>query len=159
MERKIEMKLQLLAPWLILLASFGAAFGQDDDAKKDLAKMQGNWQLVHGAGDGETASEYVIRNFKCVFKGDRLTFDGIAPLTNRAGRLTVKLDTSTTPRCIDLKVETGSLKGDILEGAYEWKGDELKLCVYLGKGNRPLDFEAKAGSDRVLFVLKKAEPP
>ena len=94
----------------------------------------------------------------CEPEGDRLTFKGVATLTDKASRLSIKIDASTTPTCIDLKVEAGSLKGDVLEGVYERKGEELKICLYLGKGNRPLEFETKAGSNRVLFILKREKP-
>ena len=68
------------------------------------------------------------------------------------------VDLATTPRCIDLKIEAGSMKGQVFEGIYEWKGDELRLCFHLSSGNRPVEFETKAGSNRVLFVLKREKP-
>ena len=154
------MKMQLLALPVIVLVSFGVAPAQDDAAKKELVGMAGDWQLVRGEESGETASKYVVEHFKCVIKGDQLTFKGVEPLTDKASKLTIKIDASPTPKCIDLKVEAGSLKGTLLEGVYEWKGDELKLCLNFANGiaNRPLEFETKAGSNRVLFVLKRQKP-
>ena len=149
------MKRQLLALALIVLVSLGAVSAQDDAAKKELAGLSGNWRLVKGEANGESANDYIIENLKCVIKGDRLTFGGIQPLTDKFSELTIKIDVSTTPRCIDLKVQAGSLKDDVLEGVYQCKGDELKICFYVGKGNRPLEFKAEGGSDRVLFVLKR----
>jgi uncharacterized protein (TIGR03067 family) len=134
-----------------------ALLGQDGAVNKDLAKMQGAWQLVSGEGDGEAASEYVIEHPQTVIKKDQLTFKGVEPLTDKFSRLTLKLDASTNPRCIDLKVEAGSMKGSVLEGVYEWKGEELKMCFSLAGGNRPLDFEARSGSNRVLLVLKRRQ--
>jgi uncharacterized protein (TIGR03067 family) len=89
-----------------------------------------------------------------------IAFKGIEPLTDKAGKVTITIDASTTPKCIDLKVQAGSLKGTVLEGNYGWKGDRLKLCLDVASGNRnrPLQFEAKAGSNRVLFVLKREKP-
>jgi len=147
--------MRLLALSLIVLVSFGAAPAQEDAVKKELVGMAGDWRLVRGEESGEAASEFVIKNLECVIEGDRLTFKGVAPLEDKANKLSIKIDASTTPKCIDLKVEAGSLKGDVLEGVYERKGDELKLCLYMGKGNRPLEFETKAGSNRVLFILKR----
>jgi uncharacterized protein (TIGR03067 family) len=148
-------KLQLLALAVIVLVSVGAASAQDDPVKKELVGLAGDWRLVKGEANGEAANGYILENLKCAIKGDRLTFGGIKPLTDKFSQLTIKIDAATMPKCIDLKVEAGSLKGEVLEGVYERKGDELKLCLYLGKGNRPLEFEAKGGSDRVLFVLKR----
>jgi hypothetical protein len=57
-----------------------------------------------------------------------------------------------------LKVEASSAKGEVLEGIYEWLGDELKLCLYFGSRTRPVEFETRAGSNRVLVVLKREKP-
>jgi uncharacterized protein (TIGR03067 family) len=149
---------RLMAFSVIALIPVAAAPAQDGAVKKELGAMAGSWQLVRGEENGEPAPEYVVKHLKCVIKGDQLTFEGIEPLTDKASKLSIKIDTSTTPKCIDLKVEAGDLKGDVLEGVYEWKGDELKFCLYFGKGNRPLEFETKAGSNRVLFVLKREKP-
>ena len=153
------MKVQILSLPAVLVF-FGVALAQDDAVKKELAKMQGDWQLVRGEESGEAASKYVVEHFNCVIKGDQLTFKGVEPLTDKASKLTIKIDASPTPKCIDLKVEAGSLKGTLLEGVYEWKGNELKLCLNFASGiaNRPLGFETKAGSNRVLLVLKRENP-
>jgi uncharacterized protein (TIGR03067 family) len=149
-----------LALPMIALVSFGAALAQEDAAKKELARMEGTWRLIRGEEGGEPLSEYVVEHLEVVVKGDRLTFKNIAPLTDQAGTLAIKLDPSTTPKCIDLKVEAGSLKGAVLEGVYEARKDELKLCLYFARGtrNRPAEFETKAGSNRVLLVLKRQGP-
>src|SRR5262245_22118313 len=120
--------MRLLALSVLILVSFGGSRAQEDAVKKELVKMEGVWQLVRGEENGEPVSEYVVRNLEWIIKGDQLVFKGIEPLTDRASKLTVKIDTTTTPRCIDLKVEAGSMKGTVLEGVYEWKGDQLKLC-------------------------------
>ena len=154
------MRVPSLALPVIALVSFGAAPAREDAVKKELLKMEGAWQLVRGDEGGEPFSEYVVKNLEVSIKGDQLTFKNIAPLTDKAGKLTIKIDPSTTPKCIDLKVEAGSLKGTVLEGVYECKGDELKLCLFFASGtrNRPLEFETKAGSNRVLLVLKRQDP-
>jgi uncharacterized protein (TIGR03067 family) len=151
-------KVQLVALPVVALVSFGAAPARDDAVKKELAKMQGSWQVVSGEEDGKPSSEYLTENLKWIIKGDQLSFTGIAPLTDKAGKLTLTIDASTTPKCIDLKVEAGSLKGTVWEGVYEWKGEELKLCLHLAGGKRPVEFGTKEGSNQVLFVLKREKP-
>jgi uncharacterized protein (TIGR03067 family) len=130
----------------------------DDPAKKDLANLEGSWSVVRGEEDGQPCSAYLVEHLKLEFQGGRLTFKDIAPLTDKASRLAVTLDPTTDPRCIDLTVEVGSLKGDVFEGAYKLTGDELTLCLHLGKGNRPVEFTTKDGSNRVLLVLKRDKP-
>jgi hypothetical protein len=77
-------KVQHLALLAIVLISCDTVLAQDDAGKKDLVKMQGVWRLSSGEEDGELVSQYAIENFKCVIKGDQLTFKGIKPLTDRA---------------------------------------------------------------------------
>jgi uncharacterized protein (TIGR03067 family) len=153
-------KVELVALLAAAVVACGAGRAEDGAAKKELAKLQGAWRLVRGEEDGEPASEYAVKNLELVVKGNQFTFKGIAPLTDKAEKLAVTIDAATTPKCIDLKVETGSLKGTVLEGIYEWKGDELHLCVYWASGtrSRPFEFQTKAGSKRVLFVLKRQKP-
>lgn len=149
------MKAQLLTVFAMVLVSVGPALAQDDAVKKEAAKFQGVWQLVSGEDNGQPVAEIIIQNLKIVIKDDQLKLQGDAGLISKAAKVTVKIDPSTTPRCIDFKVDAGSEKGLVLEGIYEWKGDTVKICVYQGGGNRPLEFETKANSNRLLFVMKK----
>jgi uncharacterized protein (TIGR03067 family) len=142
----------------VVLSCVGIAGGQDDVVKKELAKMQGTWCVVRGEEDGQPASDSLIEHLKWTVKGDRLTLKGLKPTEDAAGTLQLSLDVSTMPKCIDLKVLDGSLKGATLEGVYEWKDDEWKMCIHMRSGNRPLEFETKQGTDRVLFVLKRETP-
>jgi uncharacterized protein (TIGR03067 family) len=145
----------LLSVSVIALACAGAADADKDAAKKELAKMQGEWRLVRGEENGEPAPDYAVKNLKCRINDDQMTFEGLEPLTDRASKLTITIDAGSTPKCIDLKVEAGDEKGGVYEGVYEFKGEELKLRLNLTRGDRPVDFETKGGANRVLFVLKQ----
>jgi uncharacterized protein (TIGR03067 family) len=150
------MKAHALSLCSFLLISVSAVAVQEDDIKKELAKMEGAWQVASGVEDGQPSPDRLVEIVKFVFKGDKLTLTGDDKLM-KIGPIGLKIDPSTTPKCIDLKIETGELKDTAFEGIYECKGDELKLCVIRGTGNRPLEFESKAGSNRVLFVLKRVK--
>ncbi|HEV3146860.1 MAG TPA: TIGR03067 domain-containing protein [Gemmataceae bacterium] len=153
------MKISAAGVLFAFLASIYPALADNNAAKKDLARMQGVRQLASGESDGEAAGAYALEHFRCEFKEDLLTFEGIAPLTDKAGKLRVRIvDTTTIPKCIDLKIEAGDMKGVLWEGAYDWQGDNLKLCQFIDKGNRPGEFEAKRGSNRIVLVLKKVKP-
>jgi uncharacterized protein (TIGR03067 family) len=145
---------------LAVLLAVTAGAVADDSAKKDLDKLRGAWEVVKGEEEGTPANDYLVEHLKVEIKGNKLTFRGIKPLTDKARKLTIKLDASTAPRCIDLKVDVGSMKGDVIEGIYELKGGRLKLCLSVADGvrNRPLDFKTKAGSRRVMLVLKRQAP-
>jgi uncharacterized protein (TIGR03067 family) len=154
------MKNGFLALSIFALLPMCAAHAQDDAVKKELAKMEGTWDIVSGVERGEPSSEHLLKNLKFVFKGNQLTFAGDDVMAKKVGKIAVKIDATTTPKCIDLKlkVDAGAVKDLLLEGIYEFKGDELKLCISEEAGNRPLEFESKEGSNRVLFVLKRQKP-
>jgi uncharacterized protein (TIGR03067 family) len=154
------MKYGFLALSVFALLPLCAVQAQDDAVKKELAKLEGTWDIVSGVERGQPSSEQLLKNLKFVFKGNQLTFAGDDVMAKKVGKIAVKIDATTTPKCIDFKlsVDAGALKDRLLEGIYEWKGDELKLCISEVAGNRPLDFEAKEGSNRVLFVLKRQKP-
>ena len=130
----------------------------DDAVKKELAKMQGVWHVVSGEENGDLVSEYVVKHLKWAITGDQLIFSGIAPLTDKASKLAITIDASTTPKCIDYKIVVGSWKDTVFVAVYEWKGDELKVCIHLGSANRPVEFGTKAGSNKIQFVLKREKP-
>ena len=147
------MKPRFLA--LLALASVGTTIAQDDAVKKELAQLEGVWQVV-SMEEGKQAGPDNWKTIKFVFKGNVLTFKGDDAVSKKVGKITIVVDPTTTPRTIDLKAVEGSEKGLILEGIYEIKGDEMKLCVRGEPGaDRPLEFATKEGSKLVLFVLKR----
>ena len=44
-----------------------------------------------------------------------------------------------------------------MQGIYELKGDELKICLSEPGGQRPGELSAKEGSKRMLITFKKAK--
>ena len=149
------MKLLLTA----LITFLGSTNAQEDAVKEELARMAGDWRLSAGEEDGEAVPDYVLENLQCRIADKELTFKGIEPLVDRAAKLTITLDPAGKPKCIDLKVVSGSDKGVTYEGIYEWRGDELRMCLAIRSGvpNRPLEFATKAGSSCVLMTLKRSK--
>jgi uncharacterized protein (TIGR03067 family) len=139
---------------LLTLVLCGTTSAQDDAGKKELAQLEGVWQVV-SMEEGKQAGADFWKSVKFVFKGNVLTFTGDDALSKKFGKITIVVDPATTPRTIDLKFDAFE-KGLLLEGIYEIKGDELKLCIRGEPGaNRPLEFATKEGTRLVLFVLKR----
>jgi uncharacterized protein (TIGR03067 family) len=150
-------------PTLMLLTA-GLLAGQDtkkeDLAKKDLEKLQGNWQLVAVEENGEKLPSNT--NEKTIFqvKDDKWSLQGIG------GKIT--LDPTQKPKAIDgtWEVENTNIK-ELCKAIYDLDGDKLRVA-YLrmekaGGGeadfskDRPKDFSMKPVDDktkphlRVLF--------
>jgi uncharacterized protein (TIGR03067 family) len=129
---------------------------QGDAVKTELARLDGAWQVVGHETEGKATNEEYWRKIQFVFKGNQLTFKGDDILSKKVAKITLVIDPSTTPRVIDLRIVEGEFKGTTLEGVYELKGDDLKICFRNdAMKNRPNDFSTKQDANLALFTLKR----
>lgn len=118
-----------------------------DAAQKELATLQGKWQVER---IDSTANVYDRathqQELMLEFKGTKLLVND-----NDAAEV-VAIFSDTKPRCLDLKRHAS---GDGLadEAIFEIKEDKLLICIYIGGGvrERPVNFE-KPTRDGVLLV-------
>jgi uncharacterized protein (TIGR03067 family) len=132
-----------------------AAASQTADAKKELGKLQGTWNVVALEANGQKAPAELIKNAKLVFKGDTYTFHSGDQVIEGM----VSLDLTKTPKQIDAKQLSGPGKGKTRKGIYQLEGDDLKLCLGQAGGDvRPKTFATAEGEPARLYVLKRAKP-
>jgi uncharacterized protein (TIGR03067 family) len=149
------MKLKVLF-WFVLptlLAADGAS-----PAKKELAKLAGSWSMaeLHWNGKDMTGNPKVA--FRFVFKDDVVIVEGSDAVRKEYARLKVKIDPTTTPKIMDFTVAAGVQKDAVLEGIYELKGDQLRICAKVFGQDRPGEFASPEGSSIVLLTLKRQAP-
>jgi uncharacterized protein (TIGR03067 family) len=72
---------------------------------------------------------------------------------------TVKLDTSKTPKAMDITGTEGPNKGKTMLAIYELKGDTLRVCYDLKGKARPTEFNANAGQTPLFLVTYRREKP
>ena len=123
-----------------------------DAAKKEAAKLQGEWTMVAGEKDGRTAPKNFIEGAKRVCKDDELTVTVNDRLYMKAK---ISIDPSKKPKAIDYIVMEGDNKGKTLPGIYELEGDTVKFCFAAPDHDRPMDFSAEKGSGRTFSVWKR----
>ena len=126
------------------------------EAKKELAKLEGTWKTEQVKYNGEDVSDQV--KLTLVLKGDQVTLEGNDEVKKDYAKVSVKVDPTTSPRCLDIKVLGGQQKDATMEGIYEVKGDRLRLCVKVLGKDRPGKFESPEGSSIALLVLKRDKP-
>ncbi len=144
------MILSILSVSFLLVAGDGS---KDDPAKKDSEALQGTWMAVVLERNGQKAPERVVKNFKVVFKDDKMIVNPGSD--NRTS--TFSLDPSKKPKWMDNTPEQGPAKGKTLPAIYELDGDNLKIC-FDNEGvsdRRPSDFKTTPRSGLALFVLKR----
>lgn len=126
---------------------------EPDASRKDVDALQGAWAVAGLEYNGKDLKDKYKISF--TVKGDVLTVEGDGEVRKEYAKLAFKLDPSTAPKCLDLTVAGGTQKDALLEGIYELKGDELRLCVRVLGKDRPGEFKSPEGSSIALLSLKK----
>ena len=140
---------------LSAVLAVAAADPAKDDAKKEIEKFQGTWSTVSAVHEGENLPDALRANLKFVIKGDEFVVKGDDEITKQYAKGKITVDPTAKPRTIDFAIGEGSEKGLVVEGIYEWNGDEIKVCAYMLGKERPTEFASKEGSHTVLIVIKK----
>jgi uncharacterized protein (TIGR03067 family) len=137
----------------LLLGLLSGSQAADEASKKELANLEGTWVVELLEYNGQNVTERYKMSF--VFKGQTVTVEGNKAVQKEYARLGLKLDPTTTPKCVDIGVVGGVQKDAQLEGIYELKDDELKLCVKVIGKDRPTKFESPSGESIALLKLKR----
>jgi uncharacterized protein (TIGR03067 family) len=133
----------------VLALAMGAEGAQEDDAAKDLKKMQGDWVVVSMEADGMRIPDDDAQALFRTVKGDKYT---VSRYRKVAGKGTIKLDATKKPRAIDATPDGAAAKGRPILGIYEFDGEKLKLCFAPPGMDRPTEFRSKEGSGHTLTV-------
>ena len=141
---------------VLILGLFSAVAARADEAtKKDQQQFQGTWTTVSAEMNGDKLDDDIVKALKFVVKGDKFDVEGPPVVLQQYAKGTFKMEATTKPKTIDVKVGEGEMKGDVIEGIYEFDDDTLKICAKLSGKERPADFTTKAGSNMVSLVLKR----
>ena len=131
----------------------------DDKSANDAKDLQGVWQAVDAEGNGEKLPADQVQELKIVIKGDELF--AVKP-SGEDPKNKFKLDSSKTPKTIDVTPIDGEDKGTIHAGIYSLKKGRLTLCLNIfGKDPalRPTEFKTKASDGVGLITLERAKVP
>jgi uncharacterized protein (TIGR03067 family) len=143
-------------PGMSLFLILGVAIGgAATDEKKELDKFKGAWEVSELTYNGKDHSSLKL---SLVFKDKEMVVEGNDRVKKEYARVAFKIDPATTPKLFDITILGGSQKDAAMEGIYEFKGDELRLCVKVQGNDRPAEFAAPEGSSTVLLVLKRTNP-
>jgi uncharacterized protein (TIGR03067 family) len=149
-EKNLELTVQVIAgdPSLVQAQ-------QADDAKKELAKLEGTWTIVKMEINGKSLLEKDKPEPKLVIKDGRVTSDATQAPKGGA-ELSKILDPSKNPKTVTLPLD-GKVQ---FYGIYEVVGGELRVCgdgvdtaqEKNPEGRRPREFSSNKG---LLIVLQR----
>jgi uncharacterized protein (TIGR03067 family) len=134
---------------LVLALGMGAEGAKEEDAEKDLKKMQGDWVVVSMEVDGMRIPDDDAQALFRTVKEDKYTVFRYRKL---AGKGTIKLDATKKPRAIDALPDGAAGKGKPILGIYEFDGEKLKLCFAPPGMPRPTEFQSKEDSGHTLTI-------
>jgi uncharacterized protein (TIGR03067 family) len=144
-----------LASAMLILSAVG--FLSADDAKKDDAEsLKGKWSAVSMSMNGQAVSDDFVKSLKMTFDDKTYTMT-TGDTTAEEGSYTV--DTSKSPKTIDLDIKTGNDAGKQQVGLFKIEANRLTFLFGLpGSKERPKSFKVEEGSPTVEIVLEKAKP-
>lgn len=115
--------------------------------------IQGSWIVQSVVDRGKMPPPEKIKGVTFVFSGDKLTI--VVPSGDKK-ESRFKADFRANPKTIDIVPLDGPQKDKTVPGIIELNGETLKLCLpHQSTKQRPTKFEAPAGSDLNVIVLKK----
>ncbi len=129
----------------------------DDKGANDAKTLQGTWQAVDLEANGERKPDDEIKELQVIISGDDLA---IKP-DGEGRKCKFTLDSSKTPKRIDLIPCDGDGKGKTFPGIYSLQNGKLRLCINIFRqhtGQRPTEFKTQAGDGTGFATLERAKP-
>jgi uncharacterized protein (TIGR03067 family) len=121
--------------------------------KADADRMQGRWLMVLSNRDGDVDARAAAAKLIVEVEGEqRKLRSGDAVLAQSCFRI----NPAAEPPTIDLIVNEGRLRGQILLGIYELDGDRWRVCLAAPGRDRPRDFNPRPGSGQSSQELERA---
>lgn len=148
------MRLPALVIAVLALVVVVSAAPAEDAAKKEMARLEGEWSMVSGEADGQSMPEAMVKTGKRVAKDGETTIT-IGGQPYFKAKFTI--DAAKKPKAIDYDMTDGPTKGKKHLGIYELDGDTLKFCFAAPGKDRPNDFTSKQGSQQTLSVWKRVK--
>ena len=126
-----------------------------DDAKAEMKRLQGTWQVVSAISKGEKVPAEDVAELELLIEADKISVREKGKVQER---MTFKIDPAKKPRAINFTHTDGPNKDKVDYAIYQLNGDTLKICVNEKSGEaRPTEFASTAGSSHSLVLLKRAK--
>jgi uncharacterized protein (TIGR03067 family) len=138
---------------LLFFASLGARSLAHDDAGAATKDFEGTWLPLSAEFAGEKYPDQILKTMKMVLKDENYT----VWVGDQIDEGTWKIDTSKSPKAMDIKGTNGPNKGKTFLTIYDLDKDTLRVCYDLGGKERPTEFATKAKTQLFLVTYKRVK--
>ena len=125
-----------------------------DDIKKEMAQLEGEWEMVSGSANGVAMPDEQVKAARRIAKNGETTMR-VGGLLFMKAKFTI--DPTKSPKAIDYDMIDGFTKGKKQLGIYKLDGDTATFCFGAPGKARPDDFTSKPSSERTLSVWKRVK--
>jgi uncharacterized protein (TIGR03067 family) len=132
---------------LLIVLSLGFAPAPVFREKDDLKALQGEWELVSRTFEGKPRPH----------EPQRIRFTGgYLAEADGSGRCEVALDTSASPKGMEMVWGAKAVEPLRLQAVYALQGDTLRICYYSTQEGRPKDLSG-IGTMHFLHVFRRVK--
>jgi uncharacterized protein (TIGR03067 family) len=147
----MSLVLMVLSP--LFVADEGS---RETRGSSDLARFQGQWVVTFYEEAGVSLSRDITKDWQFTISGDSMksTYTDGSMMSGR-----IRLDTSKSPREVDLIWKEGDSAEKPVLGIYEFEGDKLKICIGSKPESRPSRFASNRATGTGMMILEHPEKP
>ena len=140
---------------LLVVALCIAADKPKVDAKAELKRLQGTWEMVGLEVNGEPVPEKQLAGTTLVIKEDKYT----VKVKDNSHETTIKIDPAKDPKAIDMYFPNGTELPKLSKGVYELDGDTFKVCRHQTPGeDRPTQIGSWPNTNLFVVTWKRKKP-
>ena len=123
-------------------------------AGEEREMIEGTWLPVEAELGGQPFPAEVLKTMKLLIQEGRYT----AYVGEKLDKGTVKTDSSTTPKAMDITGTEGPNQGRTFLAIYEIEDESMRICYDLSGTERPTAFETKPDTQQFLVTYQRQNP-
>jgi uncharacterized protein (TIGR03067 family) len=132
-----------------------AAPPRANQAKKELARLQGTWVMAGLEVNGLEVPQKKLAGTTLVVRGDRY----IVQVKNTTHQTTIQLDPSKNPKAIDMYFPDGPNLPRLSKGVYDLDGDTFRVCRHQMPGqDRPTQIGSWPNTNLFVVTWQRKKP-
>jgi uncharacterized protein (TIGR03067 family) len=126
-----------------------------NESKKELARLQGTWEMVALEVNGEEVPQKKLAGTTLTIRGDKY----LVKVKDTTHETTFEIDPKKNPKAIDMYFPNGTELPKLSKGVYDLDGDTFRVCRHQMPGeDRPTQIGSWANTNLFVVTWKRKKP-